>query len=182
MTRRPSFRATVALAAGLALAVLLPGAALAGGGNSAAAHRCQMGGWQTLEDASGNPFPDQSTCVSYAAGGGSLYQPTFTVVTHVGTGTVNGRTCCFFRYDLSGTGFHANSAMTLHWVYSTVPYSDNEYTFPANFSTNSSGAFSSSGYWYQNCLAPGDVVSGTLTAIDASGVSRSAAFTGTCNG
>lgn len=42
-------------------------------------------------------------------------------------------------------------------------------------------AFTNNGYWHQNCLAPGDVVSGTLTAIDASGVSASAEFTGTCN-
>lgn len=177
-----SVRIAASLAVVLALVALVPGAALAGGGNSAAAHRCQMGGWASLEDAAGNPFADQSACVSYAAGGGSLFQPTFTVVTHVGTGTLNGRTCCFFSYDLTGTGFHPNSEMTLHWVYSTDPYSDNEWTFPANFSTDGSGAFSSLGYWHQNCLAPGDVVAGTLTATDASGVSRSTTFTGTCNG
>lgn len=177
-----SIRLAASLAFVLALGALVPGAALAGGGNSAAAHRCQMGGWQTLEDASGNPFPDQSACVSYAAGGGSLFQPTFTVVTHVGTGTLNGRTCCFFSYDLSGTGFHPNSALTLHWVYTTPVYSDAEWTFPAGFSTNSTGAFSNDWYWHQNCLAPGDVVAGTLTATDASGVSKSATFTGTCNG
>ncbi|HEX8026030.1 MAG TPA: hypothetical protein VF484_07490, partial [Candidatus Limnocylindrales bacterium] len=123
----------------------------------------------------------QSACVSYAAGGGSLYHPTFTVTTSEATGTVNGHSCCFFRFTLAGTGYHANSAMTLHWVYSTSPYSDNEYTFPAYFSTNAQGAFTSSNFWVQFCLVPGDTVSGTLTAIDSSGVSASAEFTGTCN-
>jgi len=176
-----SFRAILALAGALAIAVVLPAVAVAGGGNSAAAHRCQMGGWQTLQDASGNAFADQSACVSYAAGGGSLFHPTASVSTRVGSGTFNGRTCCFFFLDMTGSGFHASSAITLHFTYSTSPYSDNEYTYSAGFSTGSNGSFSSVGHWIQNCLVPGDTVSGTLTFIDASGVSASAEFTGTCN-
>jgi hypothetical protein len=47
--------------------------AMAGGGNSANAHACQMGGWRSLFDANGGTFASQDACVSYGARGGTIY-------------------------------------------------------------------------------------------------------------
>jgi hypothetical protein len=47
-------------------------AASAGGGNSANAHLCQHGGWQTLLRSDGSSFTNEGDCVSYAAQGGTL--------------------------------------------------------------------------------------------------------------
>jgi hypothetical protein len=42
------------------------------GGNSAAAHACQHGGWKNLKRADGTRFKNQGKCVSYAAHRGTL--------------------------------------------------------------------------------------------------------------
>jgi hypothetical protein len=47
-------------------------ASAAGGGNSAAAMACQMGGWQTMVRQDGTAFTNTGDCVSYAAHGGAL--------------------------------------------------------------------------------------------------------------
>jgi hypothetical protein len=56
------------------LAAFLFGAvpALAGGGNSDAAHACQKGGYAHYTRADGTPFANTGECVSYAAHGGVL--------------------------------------------------------------------------------------------------------------
>jgi hypothetical protein len=46
--------------------------ALADGGNSAAAHACQKGGYAAFTRADGTPFSNTGDCVSYAAHGGVL--------------------------------------------------------------------------------------------------------------
>jgi len=56
----------------LVVAAVAAGPASAKGGNSANAHLCQMGGWQSLFTASGGTFASQAECVSYGAGGGTL--------------------------------------------------------------------------------------------------------------
>lgn len=66
------FRSMLVLCGVLALAVGVS-TATAGGGNSAAAHACQKGGWKNLVRSDGTPFKNQGECVSYAAQGGTLY-------------------------------------------------------------------------------------------------------------
>lgn len=57
-----------------------------GPGNSAAAHACQNGGWQSLVTAAGATFASQDECVAYAAQGGVLKpKPTATFVLDIGT-------------------------------------------------------------------------------------------------
>jgi hypothetical protein len=50
--------------------------ATAGGGNSANAHLCQKGGWQTLFGSDGSSFASEEECVSYGARGGTLTSKT----------------------------------------------------------------------------------------------------------
>jgi hypothetical protein len=62
-------------------------AASAGGGNSANAHLCQHGGWQTLSRSGGSSFTSVGDCVSYAAQGGTLqgaYPQTAAICVHFG--------------------------------------------------------------------------------------------------
>jgi hypothetical protein len=49
------------------------------GGNSANAHACQKGGWQTLQTATGDSFTNQGACVSYGAHGGIPFSPSVTL-------------------------------------------------------------------------------------------------------
>jgi hypothetical protein len=44
-------------------------------GNSANAHSCQKGGWQSLFTSTGSPFASQGACVSYGAQGGVYSGP-----------------------------------------------------------------------------------------------------------
>jgi uncharacterized protein YodC (DUF2158 family) len=169
----------VALLAALVLSLAATSIVAARGGNAAAAHRCQMGGWMTLQGGSGQPFANQSECVSYAAGGGQLYGPTLIVTTVTGTGLYLGS--YYFDYGFTGSGFHPNSQITLTVVYDALPYSDFNASYPAGFASNSSGSFTSTA-WSQRCgVNAGDVVTGTMTLSDAAGVSASATFTGTCS-
>jgi hypothetical protein len=66
--------ALAALSAGLLLASFAAsGTALAGGGNSANAKKCQKNGWQTLVTSTGATFASEEGCTSYGAQGGVLY-------------------------------------------------------------------------------------------------------------
>ncbi len=67
-------RHRVSLLAAIAFLALSVGAATAtaGGGNSANAKLCQKNGWQSLFTSTGGTFSSEETCVSYAAGGGTL--------------------------------------------------------------------------------------------------------------
>ena len=69
---RRAIAVTTALAA---LGVTMAAGAVpasAAGGNSANAKLCQKGGWENLVRSDNSAFTDQSTCVSYAAQGGTL--------------------------------------------------------------------------------------------------------------
>jgi len=62
-----------ALVVGLLVAALgTAGTALAGGGNSANAKKCQKNGWQTLVTSGGGSFASEEACTAYAAAGGTL--------------------------------------------------------------------------------------------------------------
>lgn len=179
--RRPGHRrmgAWTSLAL-LALAAIAPGGVAAGGGNSAAAHRCQMGGWTALQDASGTPFADQSACVSYSAGGGQAFSPSVSVVTTTGSGVQFGGH--YLLIDIAGSGFHPNSTITFSTVLDGGPTFTTTAFHPA---TNSQGAFSVTGSVLVCELVgrgAGDSISGQLTATDASGVHASAPLSGTCS-
>jgi hypothetical protein len=54
------------------LVVLSAGTASAGGGNSAAAHACQKGGYLGLVGSNGETFRNTGECVSFAAHGGTF--------------------------------------------------------------------------------------------------------------
>ena len=54
------------------LVALTTGTALAGGGNSAAAHACQKGGYLALVGSGGETFRNAGECVSFAARGGTF--------------------------------------------------------------------------------------------------------------
>jgi hypothetical protein len=72
----PHFRLGLlaALSAGLLLAAFAAsGVALAGGGNSANAKKCQKDGWQTLVTSTGAAFTSEEQCTSYGARGGVLF-------------------------------------------------------------------------------------------------------------
>ena len=57
------------------VAAMTAGSAVAAkGGNSANAHLCQNGGWQTLVTPTGGTFADEAACVSYGAHGGTVVQ------------------------------------------------------------------------------------------------------------
>lgn len=54
------------------LMMLTAGTALAGGGNSAAAHACQQGGYLGLVGSDGETFRNTGECVSFVAHGGTF--------------------------------------------------------------------------------------------------------------
>jgi len=54
------------------LVAVTTGTALAGGGNSAAAHACQKGGYLGLVGSGGETFRNTGECVSFAAHGGTF--------------------------------------------------------------------------------------------------------------
>jgi hypothetical protein len=98
-----------ALSAGLLLACFaVSGVALAGGGNSANAKKCQKGGWQTLQTSTGGTFASQDECVSYAAQGGELFKPSLVAVP---TEVVENQ-----GIDLTASGFHPSTSATVDIV------------------------------------------------------------------
>jgi hypothetical protein len=54
------------------LVAVTAGTTLAGGGNSAAAHACQKGGYLALVGSGGETFANTGECVSFAARGGTF--------------------------------------------------------------------------------------------------------------
>lgn len=83
-------------AAALIIAIFAMAApAAAAPGNSAAAKACQKGGWTqlaTTEDPY-SAFPNQSACLSYAAGGGTLTSLRVSPHADVAIGPFNGSVC-----------------------------------------------------------------------------------------
>jgi hypothetical protein len=67
---------TVALTATLGFAT----GALAKGGNSANAKKCQQGGWQTAQTNEGTSFSSEDDCISYGAHGGVVFKPSLVAV------------------------------------------------------------------------------------------------------
>ncbi len=95
-----------ALSLGLLLACLAAsGAALAAGGNSSIAKKCQKGGWTSsaLQDGSGQAltFASEDECVSYGAHGGELFKPSLVAVP---TEVVENE-----NIALTASGFHPSS-------------------------------------------------------------------------
>jgi len=64
------------LLVGSVVLTLVVSSALAGGGNSANAKKCQKNGYLTLVRANGSTFATEQECTSYAAKGGVLYPST----------------------------------------------------------------------------------------------------------
>jgi hypothetical protein len=161
---------SVFLLGGLLLAGLSfsnSGTALAaGGGNSGAAHTCQHSGYVFLERSDGSGFSNTGACVSYAAHGGTLFDPVLTLK----------QTDVQGHYSVVGTGFHANSAITLIRAYK--PTGD-VFTLTA-WSTDASGTFSTSILaCYTVPPAPKNNFV-TVTALDSFGVQRTASLAITC--
>ena len=73
--------------------------------NTAAAKKCQKGGWQTLQTGAGDSFPNQDACVAYAATGGDLFRP---LLVAVPSEVVEDQ-----GIDLSATGFHPSANATV---------------------------------------------------------------------
>lgn len=98
-----SIRSLTVVAAGAAVcAFTVPAADAAAGGNSAAAHACQQGGYAYYIDPStGTPFTNQGACVSNAAQGGTLVPvpPTSVVLRYAPTGSPN---YCTVFVDIQG--------------------------------------------------------------------------------
>ncbi len=75
-SRRPLLVAVIAAVTASALLVSVSAAEAAKGGNSANAKLCQKGGWQDLVGSEGQSFASEEECVSHAAQGGTLREPT----------------------------------------------------------------------------------------------------------
>jgi len=79
MSVHPKMRLLLLLGSLMTLAVVaLPQSAYAAGGNSAAAHACQQGGYFNFVRSDGSIFNNVGECVSYAANGGDLVPVTLT--------------------------------------------------------------------------------------------------------
>jgi hypothetical protein len=113
-----------------------------GNGNSANAHLCQQGGYSQVQTNTGRASANPGQCVSYAAQGGTLYQPTVIVTTEVNpvpfTGNLlfcapnspPGTVWCMIA---QGTGFHPDTLLTV--TYTIGPYGP----FTASGTTSASG-------------------------------------------
>ena len=117
-------RTVLALAAVLLIfGVVGASAAIAGGGNSANAKLCQKNGWQSVETETGGHFADAEACSSYAATGGTLFNPTLTPVFEgcfgIGFG---GQVTYYAEYVFSLSGFHPGSVVTFRPPESPYPY------------------------------------------------------------
>jgi hypothetical protein len=157
--------AVFAVAATLAVPVLGSPAGAAKGGNSANAHACQKGGWQSLQTDTGGAFASQDACVSYGARGGQIFAPTMTLT----PSTVSDSSS---SYDVLGTGFHPNIAVAF---VATSPLGD-QVTVPGT--TDSAGTVSY--HFVLGCPSPhglldGDVITETIT--DDAGVHATALLT-----
>jgi hypothetical protein len=154
--------AVFAVAATMAEPVLALTSPAGASGNSANAHACQKGGWQTLETTSGGSFANQDACVSYGAQGGLIFSPAVTVSPSPLPNTSTPLT-------ISGTGFHPNTSVSL-----SVAGPGFGPITTGTKATDSSGAVSFS-FGGLGCpsggLANGSVVVHTIT--DASGVHAS---------
>jgi hypothetical protein len=147
----------------MALVWLVP-TALAGGGNSANAKLCQKSGYLNLQSDNGGSFATEEDCTSYAAQGGTLFNPTV---------TASPTTLHFVSFDGSNyltdftvvtvTGFHANSTGPLDININGVSG-----TF-SSLTTDASGALQQPMGWAGAVCSP-KTFTATFTFTDASGV------------
>jgi hypothetical protein len=132
-------------------------AGAAGGGNSAAAHACQKGGWQNAQTGTGGSFTSQDDCVSFGARGGTVFTPTVQFAS-----SCDGATLVVV---VSGNGFHPNSTGTSHVVFGI-------FNIFAPATTDASGHVP---------LGTSEVFSGSLSLavsfVDAQGVHASTTMT-----
>jgi len=95
--------------------------AFAGGGNSAAAHACQQGGYAAFTRADGTPFANTGDCVSYAAHGGVLtpvvVKSTPTIATSLYLSSISAGSADYDTATLSGATANAGGYVT-YTVYS----------------------------------------------------------------
>jgi hypothetical protein len=98
-------------------------AAVAGGGNSANAKLCQKNGWQSVETDTGGHFADAEACTSFAASGGTLFNPTLIPVFEgcLGFG-FGGQVTYYAEYVFNLSGFHPDSVVTFRPPGSPYPY------------------------------------------------------------
>jgi len=149
-------------------------AGAAAGGNSANAHLCQKGGWQTVETNTGGSFANQDACVSYGAKGGTIYAPKV-VLTHASCVTSFIGQMTTGDMTVSGTGFHPASNLSL-----TNPP-------PFFLQAGSVGSTDAGGAWSGN-FSTGQLVADeahssvtlNVTLTDSQGVHASATTTVTC--
>jgi hypothetical protein len=94
--------------------------ATAGSGKNASAKMCQKNGWQQLQTSTGGTFANQSDCVSYGAGGGTLFGPSVTA-TDLGCVAIDG--VLYDEWALYATGFTPNTLLfingnnAIRWVF-----------------------------------------------------------------
>jgi hypothetical protein len=159
-----------AVAAMLAIPVLgnMSAAGAANGGNSANARACQRGGWQHLQTETGGTFRNQGDCVSHAANGGQIFNPTVTVDPDVVT---------FAEFFLvSVRGFHPNSqGHTLLGFTGQPPLGD----FPDV--TDPTGGFDHGLNWVGFCANPAASFEMTISFTDGFGVTASTTQTLNCS-
>jgi hypothetical protein len=130
-------------------------------GNSWATHACQHAGYLVEEQDNGGGFTNVGDCVSYAAHGGKLFDPTLSLAQINSHGD----------YSIVGTGFHASSPIRLIRVYHPTGDVFNR----VDWATNGAGMFSTN-LWA--CYALNTSV--TVEALDASGVHRTATLSVNC--
>jgi hypothetical protein len=153
---------------GLSLVLLasaggLAGVALGGGGNSAAAHGCQKSGFLALQAGNGSGFTNSGGCTSYAAQGGTLFQPVVSAPASVDSGSV---------VRPVGSGFHAKSPGML-------AFAGDAGTGSVAQQTDANGGFTASTGVLFACSAGGTITE-TITYTDSTGVHASTQVTVNC--
>jgi hypothetical protein len=92
----------------IALVLVAPTVASAGGGNSDGAKACQQGGWQTLHRSDGSSFKNAGDCTSYAAQGGAFAAQTSLTVSGVFDGVDS------WAITITGSGLYPGSEVTIY--------------------------------------------------------------------
>lgn len=133
-----------------AAALSLAGTAVAGGGNSENAQRCQHGGWQTLLRTDGSAFRNQGECVSYAARGGLLQEMASLTVTFE---KVN---CLNLRVIATGFGLRPGTFVSI--------YLDGVFAVGDYGPVEADGTIATNGGWFWGGIAGAVVTAAGTTA------------------
>jgi len=132
------FGPVAALCVVMLLAAFAASGALAGGGNSGNAKKCQKNGWQTLITSTGATFTSQEQCVSYAARGGVLYPLSAAPCLNGGWQTPAQRD--------DGTGFSSQADCTAYTSAGGVVYKPSLVAVPSQVVENQNIAVIASGF------------------------------------